>query len=535
MNTPVVIIGGGPCGLATSLLLSRFGVPNVLIEKHPDISFHPKAMGITRRTSEIFRSMGVLDPMEKKDILSETKYITRWAKSLSGGEELGDTPVEAAVPEYSPCGILHCPQPFTEKVLREAAEAEENSLLLFGRKMISFKDTGEGVELIHEARDGGDPQTLMATWMVAADGDASPTRTALGIKTEGPGDLGHFLNVHFRADYGKHLEKKALLHNILNEYGFELFVSVDNRDHWLMHHYLQEGDNPEDYTPEKFVEIIQDMSGIPEEPVEILGISPWVMSPKIAQEWKRGRIFLTGDASARLTPAGGLGMNTGLQSAHNLAWKLAAVVRNEAPESLLETYPQERLGVIGKIFENSSGNSAEVFSIVEKGISGDWEGAKEEIAHSRRAGSGLGIDFGLSYPAGAFLPDGSPEPKLADPVNDFEPDARPGIRAPHVPLADGGTILDSFGKSFVLVCGSEADSWETTAAGLTEGPTFPFGLNVLRCGKNLSVDPDTLEEIYGISGQGAVLVRPDGIVGARWKDSAEAKEQLRKAAQFFGH
>ncbi len=533
MKTQVAIVGGGPCGLASSLLLSRFGIENVLLEKHPDISFHPKAMGITRRSAEIFRSLGILSDLEREDILEETPLITRWSKSLIGGEDLGEAPAHAHFPEFSPCRTLHCPQPSTEAALRKAAEAESNATLRFGRKMRSFSQDESGVRILHEARAGGDEESLEALWLIAADGDASPTRAALGIETEGPGDLGHFVNVYFRARYGEHLDRHALLHNVLNQHGFETFVSVNNRDLWLMHHYLDEGETPDDYDAEKFVEIIKGMSGLEDEDVDILGMSPWVMSPRISREWKKGRIFLTGDASARLSPAGGLGMNTGLQSAHNLAWKVASVVRSEASESLLESYGEERLGVIDRIFENSTGNAAEVFSVVGKGLSGDWDGVKEELSHTRRAGSGLGLDLGLAYPAGAFLPDGSPEPQTTDPVNDFHPDARPGVRAPHLPLHSGGSILDNYGNGFTLVFGPDGEDWETAAAGLTPDRSFPLGLKVLRSGKNLPVDTGKFHQTYGISPEGAVLVRPDGIVGARWKDAGNAKSHLRAAAEWF--
>lgn len=491
-------------------------------------------MAITRRSSEIFRALGILPALEREDIITATPLLTHWSKSLIGGEELGGAPAHASFPEFSPCRALHCPQPSTEAALRTAAEAEPNATVRFGRKMLSFSQDESGVRILHEAREGGGEESLEATWMIAADGDASPTRTALGIETEGPGDLGHFVNVYFRADYGKHLDQHALLHNILNAHGFEIFVSVNNRDLWLMHHHLDKGETPEDYDAEKFVEIINGMAGRPDEDVDILGMSPWVMSPKISQQWRKGRIFLTGDASARLSPAGGLGMNTGLQSAHNLAWKIASVVRGEADESLLESYAEERLGIIGRIFENSTENSAEVFSVVGKGLAGDWDGVKEELSHTRRAGSGLGLDLGLAYPAGAFLPDGSPKPNLADPVNEFHPDARPGVRAPHLPLDSGGSIIDCYGDGFSLVFGPDGDDWETAAAGLTSDRSFPLGLKVLRCGRDIPVDIGKFHEIYGISPDGGVLVRPDGIVGARWKSAENAKSQLEAAAKRFG-
>ena len=534
MKTSVAIIGGGPCGLLSSLLLSRRGVPNVLVEKHRGPSFHPKAMGITRRSAEILRGLGLLGGIAEEDLLPGVANMTFWSTRLAGGEELGRTALEPDPEGASPCRRLHCPQPVTETVLRAAAEAETAGTLLFGTRMLSFSEAESSVKIRLESPESDRPLALEADWMIAADGDASPVRTALGIPTEGPGDLGHFLNVYFRARYGPHLrERRSLLHNVLNENGFETFVAVDGEDRWLMHHFLQEGESAGDYGPDELAGVIREMSGLPGEPVEILGVSPWAMVPKVASRWRSGRIFLTGDASARLSPAGGLGMNAGLQSAHNLAWKLAAVVQGEATPSLLESYATERLGVIGRIFSASQGHAEEVFSIVGKGLSGDWAGVREEIAASRRRGSGLGLDLGLAYPTGAFLPDETPEPNPDDPANDFEPDARPGLRAPHLPLGGGESILDRYGQGFVLLCGEGADDWETGAAGLTGRTTFPLGLSVQRCGRNLPVDGNVLCETHGITPEGAVLVRPDGIVGARWAGTETAKTRLEEAADFF--
>lgn len=524
METQVAIIGGGPCGLLSSLLLARSGIRNVVFEKHPDVSFHPKAMGVTRRTAEIYRQLGLLDQMMEKNLPEEVETVQIWLRNFAG-EEFGRSPLVELDDSLTPCRRFHCPQPHTEAVLKEAVEREELSELRFESRVESFEDSGDGVTISYKDPSSEDLRTLRAEWVIAADGAASPVREKLGIETHGPGDRGHFLNVYFRADYSKHLPgRESILYSLLDDESYESFVAVNGRDEWLMHHFLQPGESADDYSPEAFEEIIRAVSGVPDEPVEVISVSPWVMSPKVAARWRAGRIFLTGDAAARLSPAGGLGMNTGLQSAFNLAWKLAFVLKGQASESLLDTYERERLGVIKFIFDNAEGNADEVFEIVGAAMSGNWEVAREKIRNSRRSGSGAGVDLGLGYGEGALVSDGTDAPSLEDPVNDYVPTARPGHRAPHLGIQgeDGeSSLLDFFGKDFVLLCGPDGEPWREAASSVRGGAANGLSLDVVVAGGSFRTDIDAFLTLYGISPRGAVLVRPDGYVAARWHGDAD--------------
>ena len=241
-------------------------------------------------------------------------------------------------------------------------------------------------------------ETVSAQWVVAADGAGSGVRRELSIETDGPGDMGHFVNVMFQARYGRHLgDRRAILYQALSEEYFEAFVAVNGDDLWLMHHFLQPNETPEDYTKGRFEGIIKHVSGLPSEPVEVISMRPWVMSPKVAMRFRVGRVFLVGDAAARLSPAGGLGLNTGLQSSHNLAWKLAAVVRGDANEVLLDSYEAERHTAALRTMENTNENAFEVYEIIQAGLRGDEDHVRELVARSRRGGAGLGQDLGVVY------------------------------------------------------------------------------------------------------------------------------------------
>jgi putative polyketide hydroxylase len=493
---PVGIVGGGPCGLFAALLLAREGVRCVVFEKHPGLSTHPKAMGVSRRTAEIYRAAGLLEAMQEQALPLDSRALSIWAKSLVG-EELGRTEFTDRQSPLTPCESFHCPQTWTEHVLLEAVRREPLAEVRFATEVASVRARESAVDVLL-----ADGQTVEVGWLVAADGAGSAIRRGLNIGTTGPGDLGHFLNVLFCANYGPHLAgRRAILHQVLNREGFEAFVEVNGRDLWLMHHFLQPGETAEDFPAARLGEIVRAMSGLPDVPVEVLGISPWVMSPKVASAFRAGRILLTGDAAARLSPAGGLGLNTGLQSVHNLAWKLGAVVRGEAGEGVLDSYDTERRGAALATMENTNRNAFEIFAIVEAAQRGEWEEVRRAVAHSRRGGSGLGQDLGIAYAAGAFLPDGSAAPEVEDPINDYLPVARPGHRLPHVTVRCGGrdqALGDLLGGELCILTGRDGSGWP---GAWRNGVEF-FA--------------ETLEETFGITHRGAVVVRPDGYVGARF-------------------
>lgn len=487
--------------MLTALLLARFGLAVEVLEKNSGLSQHPKAMGIPRRSAEIFRQIGLLSALQEGALAMKDRWMEIWAESLVG-EEWGRVPVTDLESGFSPCQTMHCPQTWTERVLRDALEKEPLVRMRFSAEVTKVEPGPEGVRL---ELTGG--EAVIASWVVAADGAGSGLRHQLGIETVGPGDMGHFINVMFRADYAEALrDRPAVLYHVLTRDSFENFVAVNGRDLWLMHHFLEPGEDVDDYPPERFRHIIGQASGLAEVPVEVLGLSPWVMSLKVARTLRAGRVFLVGDAAARLSPSGGLGLNTGLQAAHNLAWKLAAVVRGEGGEALLDSYQTERHPAALTTMENTNQNAGEVVSIIEAGLQGNWDAVREKVAHSRRGGAGLGQDLGLAYENGAFVPDGSEKPVVPDPINDYVPTARPGHRAPHLAVGKkGSSLLDFLGGRFCLLIGRKGRVWRKAA---------DQDIEVFQNEAEFSAEK--FEDLYGLNPEGAVLIRPDGYVGARF-------------------
>ncbi|MEZ5411579.1 MAG: FAD-dependent monooxygenase [Acidimicrobiales bacterium] len=525
-TTAALVVGGGPAGLAMAAQLGRLGVDCVLVERREQVSGHPRARSVNVRTAELFRCWGILDEVVAASLPLQWTGSLVYTETLAG-REIGRTamsvqPVVDGV-EVSPAPWLLSSQDRIEPILEELARSQASVRVRRGYRL-------ESIEVADAAADadyavaatvigpGSEAERIEARWLIAADGAASAVRRHCGIDMEGPAGLATLVNCHFRADLSPWTNHRPAALYWTTAPARNVFQKIDTADRWLCQiGYDPAVDPPESFTPERAAAWIRRSVGDEALAVDVLDVIPWVMSSTVAERFRHGPVFLVGDAAHQLPPSGGFGMNTAIQDTHNLAWKLAHVDRGWAAEALLDTYHTERSPVARYNAERSLENTRNVGRIrklVERG-GADPVAEQEAVAAAGRYGNWLGMDLGLRYEAGCLLPDGTEPAAVADPVSDYRPEARPGHRAPHVPLSPAGgrpgSTLDLYDDRFVLLTGS--------ALGPAGGA--PASAMVHPVAAHHPEEAGRLETAHGITPTGAVLVRPDGHVAWRQAGGAD--------------
>ena len=542
-ETPVLIVGGGPVGLSASIFLSNLGVPSLLLERHPGTSIHPKARGINVRTMEVFRQHGVEAAVRAAGLPPDRARFIIWARSLAG-EELERRIPGRARPEaarISPIANCLCAQDDLEPVLRQHAEQLAPGALRFGAEVTGLDQDDAGVTATVRDRDG--ERRVRARYAIAADGAHSRIRDGLGIGMSGRAGLYRSINLLLRADLAPWVAERPAALYFIEQPGLRgTFLTINGRNRWgFLVNNLPMDVDVESYTRERCGDLVRQAAGVPGLPVEILGVAPWTAAAQVAERYRAGRVFLAGDAAHHMPPTGGFGLNTGVQDVHNLAWKLAAVLQGWGAPALLDTYESERLPYGRAITEQSLANAASM------GRVGPQAAAQAEEPTAPAGGRArpeflneVGMIFGAAYASAAIVPDGTRPVDVADPVTQYAPSARPGGRAPHAWLKrDGGTVstIDLIGRRFALLAGAAGKPWCDAAGAVAAALGVPLDAIVVGNGGDLG-DPDgAWHAAYGISRDGAVLVRPDGHVGWRHRSLAEdcGAEVAAALGRLLGH
>lgn len=517
-HATVLICGGGPVGLTASMLLSDLGIANVLVEKRPDTTQLPRARGMNCRTVEVWRSMGLVERMEAISLPAEWTEDIVYLTTLAG-EEIGRMPSESMSREstaaFSPAPFLSSSQNRIDAVLHEAAVEHPHSQMLFGHELLQVTDDGDGVIAQVKGPDG-DVYQIRADWLIAADGATSTVRQEAGVELEGVRTSRWYLNCHFDADLSRFTDtrKGALIWTL--EPGLEgVFQPLDGKRDWSCGVLFDAAtQTPEAFTQERVIALIQGMIGAPGRDVEIdlHNFRPWFVAATVAPRLRIGRVLLAGDAAHQIPPFGGMGMNTGIQDAHALAWRLAAIAQGWGAEELLDSYQTERREVAQRVCAFAQANMRHVTEIRSQASS-------ERVRNSREYGNWNGLDLGVHYTRGALVADGTERQKAANETTVYTPSARPGERAPHrwltSPEGERVSTVDLFGHGFVLFTAGGGEAWQSAAAELAQSRAVPLRSVDVASGSQWQDEAVGFADAYGIGESGAVLVRPDGHVAFR--------------------
>ncbi|GAA3711609.1 FAD-dependent monooxygenase [Nonomuraea antimicrobica] len=500
------MVGGGYAGLSAATLLAWRDVPVMVVERHPGTSIQPKAFGVGPRAVELLRVVPGIEE-ELAGIwagIGENMRIAV-AGSLTDPDPhmiISDEQEEFAfLADLTPAAMVGAPQAEIERVLRVKAE-ELGADLRFSTELVSLEEDSAGVTAVIRDKDGD--RIVRADYVVAADGHRSPLRESLNVPTSGRGPLGQMCSIMFDADLSELVrEREVTLWYLRNDVFTGVIVTGTGVGAHVLGVNLAEGESAADFTEERCVELIRLATGRPDLDVRVLDRAMIGIAHLVADTYRAGRVFFAGDAAHTMPPTGGQGGSTALQDGCDLAWRLWLVLTGQAGPGFLDTYDAERRP-IGKLTAD-----AQLADLGARMPPAARAGYPEPLEDP------IGALLGHRYHSTAIIDEpGDDGSILEDPR---VPNGRPGSRAPHVVLDWDGQLMstiDLFGSGFVLMAAKQGgQAWMDAGRQVKER----LGVELTR----LPVDDELLDvdgrflERYGVSGGGAVLVRPDGYVAWR--------------------
>lgn len=535
IETPVLIVGAGPVGMALALDLGWRGTDCMMIEQGDGSIVQPKIGLMAVRTMEFFRRWGIADRIRNCGFPDDYKLSMVFCTSLAGDlldREEYPSLREMETPPWTTEKKQRCPQIWLNPILQAAVEEQQSVTLRFRWKLESFEQFPTHVLATVTDLSNNERVLIRASYLIGCDGVGSEVRSALGIEMRGNTKLSYSISILLRMPgLMQHMDKGEAERYIFvgPEGTWGNWTVIDGKDLWR----LTILGTPEKLDLETFDASawVKRALGRDDVPFEVLSVIPWRRSELIAERYGVGRVILAGDSAHTMSPTGGMGMNTGMGDAVDLGWKLDAVLRGWGDASLLESYEIERkpIAIRNAAFSTHNWNAWKSPKDCSAILDDSVEGARlrQEVGQGLRAATKVdweswGLQMGYRYEGSPIcIADGSPP--VPDDFATYIPSAQPGGRAPHAWLADGRSMLDLFGREFVLLSFGGAQS-QDVAALQEAAANHQVPLSVVR------IDDSEIADLYE---QPLVLVRPDGHVawrGARVRDAGHVIRTICGAA-----
>lgn len=545
-ETDVLVAGGGPCGLMLANELGQRGIRCLVVDAKPGTAFNPQANATQARTMEHFRRLGFAAEIRAMglppDHPTDIAYFTRLAAHELARIRLptaaqATAQVKTLSGSWSAAELPHrISQKYVEPVLRRHAQARPTVDVRYGVALEDFCDDGAAVQARVRPTAGGAAHAVRAKVLVGADGARSTVRRQLGIAWRGETGIqrafmgGRMLALYLRSPaLAAALQPaRAWMYVAVNHERRAFLASVDGVAEYALHAALRPEEEATDWTEAQARAIVRQVVG-QDVAFELLSLGTWLAGHAlVAERFVQGRVLIAGDAAHLFTPTGGLGYNTAVEDAVNLGWKLARVVRGQAPMSLLHSYEAERKPLAerntryARQFADSVGLFAANPLLEEDSPAGEAERARAARyldAHARLEFNIPGVTFGGRYDASPLIADdGSAAPP--DTANAYVPTAKPGGRPPHVWLADGRSLYDLFHQEWTLLVLD--DAVRATHAGAFTQAAEALGLDL----RIVQPAEPLLHTLYDAP---LALIRPDQIVAWRGSEAGDAYAVLARA------
>jgi len=574
ITTDVLVIGTGPAGSATAALLSSYGIETMVVNRYRWLANTPRAHITNQRTMEVLRDLGKEVEAEaylhatEQDLMGENVFC----ESLAGEEigrmkSWGKHPLSRAEHQLSsPSHMNDLPQTFMEPLLYSTA-CKRGAQGRMSTEYVSHKQDANGVTTTLRDRLSGREFEVRSKYLVGADGGNSLVAEHIGTPIEGKMGVGGSMNILFRADLSKYVaHRPSVLYWVMQPgadvggIGMGLVRMIRPWNEWLIV-WGYDINEPAPEVDEEFATgVARQLVGDPELEIELLSANVWTVNDAYATHMQKGRVFIMGDAAHRHPPSNGLGSNTSIQDAFNLSWKLAAVLKGQAGDALLDSYSVERapiakqivtranqsIGEFGPIFEALGMTGGEDIEKIKAsmdartnaGVDGEKQRSaiRDAIAFKKYEFDAHGVEMNQRYKSAAVVTDDQMEPAFdLDAELHYQPTTWPGARLPHVWVFDrdsGAEVssLDLCGKGlFTVLTGIGGEAWIDAAAAVGAEMSLEIVAHVIGPRQPHVDHVGDWARASEISDTGCLLIRPDQHVGWRAADmTSDPEGELRR-------